>query len=100
MSTPSHSPTPRHLTLMHLKRVRQRLLVERAAHRVEYGLWDAVLTLWVMGWTGLLPAYALDAPWALPLCVLGILAPRLYVMARARAHESGRLRCDWLDQLV
>jgi hypothetical protein len=31
------------------------------------------------------------------LCLLGILAPRLYVYARARAHASQRLRCDWLD---
>lgn len=99
MSTPSHTPTPRHLTLTHLQRVRQRLLLQRAAHPVEFGMWEAVLTAWVLGWTGWLPAFALDALWAFPLCVLGMLAPRLYVLARARAHDAGWLRCDWLAQL-
>ena len=101
MSTPFSKPGPRHvaLTLTHLQRIRKRLLQEHSSHRIEYGLWEVVLTLWIMGWIGLLPAYALDLPWAFPLCAFGMLAPRLYVMGRARAHDSGRLRCDWLDQL-
>ena len=99
MSLPSHTPTPRHLSLRQLQRVRQRLLLQRADHPIEYGAWDAVLTLWIMGWTGWLPAFALDALWAFPLCLLAILAPRLYLQARARAHDAGWLRCDWLAQL-
>ena len=99
MSTPSHTPATRHVSLRQMQLVRRYLLLQRAAHPLEYGLWDAVLTAWIMGWTGWLPAFALDALWAIPLCVLGMLAPRLYVAARTRAHDGGRLRCDWLDQL-
>ena len=101
MSTPLTPPSPRRisLSLTHLQRVRQRLLRERPANRIEFAVWEAVLTLWILGWTGWLPAFALVAPWAFPLCVLGMLVPRLYVRARARAHDAGRLRCDWLDQL-
>ena len=101
MSTPLTPPKPRHrtLTLTHLQRIRQRLLHERPAHRIEYGMWEAVLTLWIMGWTAWLPAFALDALWAIPLCVFGMLAPRIYLMFRARARDAGWLRCDWLEQL-
>lgn len=57
------------------------------------------LILWVMGRVGWLPAFALDAPWAYPLCLLAMLAmlaPDLYALARARAHRSQKIRCDWL----
>ena len=101
MSTSFTTPRPRQiaLTLTRLQRIRQRLLQERPAHRMEYRLWEAVLTLWIMGGTGWLPAFALDVPWAPPFCVLGMFAPLLYVKARARAHDAGLLRCDWLAEL-
>jgi hypothetical protein len=100
MTEPLHRPLPRHLSLAHLQRVKKWHLAEQAAHPLEYHLWDIVLTIWLMGWIGCVPAFAFDAPWAYPLCALGVMTPRLYVRWRARAHEGGRLRCDWLDQLA
>ena len=93
-----HTHRPSHpLTLTRLQRIKQWHVAHKTGHPLEYQLWDAMLTLWVMGWVGWVPAFALKAPWAYPLCVLAILAPRLYVEWRARAHEARRLRCDWLD---
>ena len=89
---PSH-----HLSLIQLQRIKQWHVVHKADHPLEYQVWDAMLTLWVMGWIGWLPAFSFDVPWAYPLCVLAILAPRLYVDWRTRAHEARRLRCDWLN---
>ena len=89
---PSHP-----LTLAQLQRIKQWHVAHKAEHPLEYQLWDAVLTLWVMGWVGWVPAFAFGAPWAYPLCLLAIWSPRLYVGWRIRAHEARRLRCDWLD---
>lgn len=88
------------LTLNELQRIKQWHVAHKADHPLEYQLWDVMLTLWVMGWVGCLPAFALDAAWAYPLCALAIYSPRLYVAWRVRAHETRRLRCDWLDRLV
>ncbi|TFZ04018.1 hypothetical protein [Ramlibacter humi] len=68
----------------------------RRTHSLESRAWDVLLTVWVMGWIGWLPAYALDALWALPLCLVAMLGPDLYVAWRARWHRLNRLRCDWL----
>lgn len=89
-----------HLTLDELQRIKQWHMAHRADHPLEYQLWDALLTLWAMGWAGWLAAFALEAPWAYPLCALAICSPRLYVGWRARAHAARRLRCDWLDRLL
>ena len=98
MSHPSrHHPWHHRITLAQLQRVKNWRVAQRRAHPVECEVWEAVLTLWVMGWMGWLPAFAFEAPWAYPLCLLGMLTPQLYVYWRARAHEVRRLRCDWLD---
>src|SRR4051812_46915344 len=78
-----------------LQRIKHWHLCHRHGHAVEGQLWDAMLTLWVMGCVGWLPAFALDALWALPLCAVGMAAPMLYVRWRLRAHKRRRLRCDW-----
>jgi hypothetical protein len=96
MANTSRSHLARPLTLQQLQRLKNWHVAQRGTHRLEYEVWNGVLTAWVMGWTGSLPALTFDAPWALPLCLLGVLAPQLYVHARARAHAAGRLRCDWL----
>lgn len=97
MSHPSrHHPWHR-ITLAQLQRLKNWRVTQRKAHPVECEVWEGVLTLWVMGWMGWLPAFAFEAPWAYPLCLLGMLTPRLYVYWRTRAHEAQRLRCDWLD---
>ncbi|WP_431097901.1 hypothetical protein [Polaromonas aquatica] len=97
--SPTSAPPPywHHVTLAQLQRVKDWREAQRSTHPLECQLWEVVLTAWLLGWTGWLPAYAFEAVWAYPLCVLGILAPRLYVYARARAHAARRLRCDWLD---
>ena len=97
MSDPNRHHPGHHLTLAQLQRVKNWHVAQQGARPVEYQIWEAVLTVWVMGWIGWLPAYAFEAPWAYPLCLLGVFAPRLYVRLRARAHAMQRLRCDWLD---
>ncbi len=100
MSNPFRHYPSHHITVAKLQRVKNWHATQRGARPVECQIWEAVLTLWMMGWMGWLPAYTFEAPWAYPLCLLGVLAPRLYVRLRARAHEMQRLRCDWLDLLA
>lgn len=83
------------MTLDELQRIKQWHVAHRADHPVEYHLWDAVLTLWLMGWVGWLPALAFGAAWATPLCMTAMFAPSLYVAWRAKAHRARKLRCDW-----
>jgi hypothetical protein len=96
----AHSSTPllsRHLSLAELQRIKRWHVAHKGEHPLEYQSWDAILILWIMGWVGWLPAFALDIPLAYPLCLLGMAAPQLYVYWRLRAHARGRLRCDWLE---
>jgi hypothetical protein len=88
------------LSLSDLQRIKQWHVAHKSDHPLEYQLWDAVLTLWVMGWVGWLPAFALDALWTIPLCLAAMQAPCLYVSWRAHAHRTRRLRCDWLGGLT
>ena len=80
-----------------MQRVKEWHAAQRGGHAVEKGLWDGVLTLWVVAWIGWIPATAFEAYWAFPVCMLGMLAPGFYVAWRASAHDKRRLRCDWLD---
>ena len=66
---------------------------------LEYHAWDAVLTLWLLGWVGLAPAAVLHWSWLVAACAPLAFAPSLYVACRRRLHRSGRLRCDWLPAL-
>jgi hypothetical protein len=84
------------MTLNELQRIKKWHVAHRAQHPVEYHLWDAILTVWVMGWVGWLPAYAFEQFLFLPLCVLAIAAPGLYANWRLKAHRAQKLRCDWL----
>ncbi|MGV3569999.1 MAG: hypothetical protein ACO1PB_05320 [Ramlibacter sp.] len=84
------------MTLEELHRIKQWHVNHRADHPLEYQVWDATLTVWLMGWVGWLPTLAFDAFWAAPLCMLAMFAPSLYVGWRLRAHRARRLRCDWL----
>ena len=100
MSEPSNPNPPRRLSLVTFQRIRDWHVTEHAGHPMEHRVWEAVMTLWIMAWIGWLPAYTFEATWAYPLCLLGVLAPRLYIALRAHAHHSGRLRCDWLALLM
>lgn len=86
-----------HIPLSELARIKQWLVAHREDHPLEYHLWDAVLTVWLMGWIGWLPALVMEMEWLLPLCLTATLTPALYVRWRERAHALQRLRCDWLD---
>ncbi|MBI2769931.1 MAG: hypothetical protein HYX47_09930 [Burkholderiales bacterium] len=85
------------MTLAELQRIKQWHVNHRADHPLEYHLWDAILTLWVMGWVGWLPAFAFNEIWTMPLCVAAMAAPSLYVSWRYKAHLARRLRCDWAN---
>ncbi len=84
------------MTLHEMHRIKLWHDDHRQAHPIEYGLWTAALTLWVLGWVGWLPALALDDTWATPLCLAGMYVPQAYVRWRTRAHRLQRVRCDWL----
>ena len=79
-----------------LQRIKRWHVSHQSDHPVEYHAWDAMLTLWLVGWVGWIPAFAFDALWAVPLLILAMAAPTLYVSWRAWAHQKRRLRCDWL----
>ena len=97
MTTPLVQRNPYSASLAEIQRIKQWQVAHKADHPMEYGLWEVVLTLWLMGWVGWLPAVAFDAWWALPLCAIAMDAPALYIGWRAWAHATQRLRCDWLD---
>ena len=84
------------MTLTELQRIKQWHVSHRGEHPLEYHVWDGMLTLWVMGWVGLLPAFAFEQLWAMPLCMLAMAAPGLYATWRIKAHRQHRLRCDWI----
>ncbi|UCV00488.1 hypothetical protein [Acidovorax radicis] len=84
------------MTLNELQRIRQWHVAHKADHPLEYHLWDAVLTLWIMGWVGWFPVCAFGETWCAPLCLAGTLVPSGYVAWRARAHRLRKLRCDWI----
>jgi len=88
------------MSIDELQRIKKWHVAHRADHAVEYHVWDALLTVWVMGWVGWLPAFALNALWSMPMCALGMAAPGMYVAWRLKAHREGRLRCDWQAEAV
>ena len=79
-----------------LQRIKQWHVSHQRDHPVEYHLWDVVLTLWLIGWVGWIPAFTFDALWSAPLLALAMAAPTLYVTWRVKAHQARRLRCDWI----
>ncbi len=85
------------MRLNELERIKRWHVAHRQEHPLEYQLWDGVLTLWLMGWVGCMPVVIMEALWLLPLCLVGIWAPGLYVRWRQRVHAAQRLRCDWID---
>lgn len=100
---PPSRPVKRHpwdrITLAQFQRIKLWREARHASHPAERRMWETVLTLWMMGWVGWLPAFESGASWAYPLCLLGMLSPRIYVYWRMKAHQADQLRCDWLDLL-
>ncbi len=87
------------ISLNKLHRIKKWHVLHKVGHPLEYQLLDAVLTIWLMGWVGVLPVFALDEEWLSPLCLLAMTLPNLYIGWRIAAHNEHRLRCDWLNQL-
>lgn len=70
-----------------------------AGYRVESGVWNIVLTLWLAAWVGEPVAWLLRQE-TIALAALPLLyAPGAYVALRRRLHRRGRLRCDWIVAL-
>jgi hypothetical protein len=65
----------------------------------EKNAWEAIVTLWVMGWVGGVVTLLLGLPMAGLLCLALVFLPGAYVSWRVRMHKAGRLRCDWLTAL-
>ncbi|HEY0200310.1 MAG TPA: hypothetical protein VGC24_01310 [Burkholderiaceae bacterium] len=84
-----------YLSLSELQRIRYWHARHKKVQPLENQVFDAVLTLWLMGWVGWL-AVAVLGPMLVPLCLLGMAAPALYVQWRLHAQQHGALRCDWL----
>lgn len=68
-------------------------------HPLERTAWEAVVTLWLMGWVGIPVALLLDMTSAQLACVPLLFLPGAYVAWRRRLHRRGRLRCDWINAL-
>jgi len=68
-------------------------------HPVEKNVWDAVLTIWLMGWAGSPAAFMTHSGWAELACVSVLFLPGLYVGLRRRLHHAHLLRCDWIGAL-
>ena len=96
---PSKPKFWRQLNFDQLQRVKLWHAAQERENTLEYKLWQLVLTAWLMGWVGWLPAFVFDAIWAYPLCAVGMLLPQAYVYLRGRIEAAGMLRCDWLRLL-
>ena len=79
------------LKLWHQRHVRDRPLEKHA--------WDAVLTLWMMGWVGGPASFLIHVRWAAIVCLALLFLPGAYVSLRRRLHRAHLLRCDWIVAL-
>ena len=87
------------MTLHQLSVLKQWHVRHRREHPVEFHTWDAVLTLWLMGWLGVPAELILWQLYGLIACTGLLLAPGVSVSLRRRLHAQGRVRCDWLEAL-
>jgi hypothetical protein len=68
-------------------------------HPIEKNLWDAVLTVWLLGCVGAPAAFLLHSGWAEIACLSVLFLPGMYVALRRRLHNKRWLRCDWIVAL-
>ena len=66
---------------------------------IEKQVWDAVLTLWMIGWAGAPAALLVQRPSLALACAALFFLPEVYVALRRRLHRRAWLRCDWLATL-
>jgi len=74
---------------------------ERHEHHspLEAAIWNALVTMCVMGWVGAPIAWLLGRKLFILVGVLATFLPGRYVALRVALHRSGRLRCDWVAAL-
>lgn len=87
------------MTLHQMTQLKRWHVVHRQESPAEYHAWDAVLTVWLMGWMGVPAALLLWQPGCVCLCVAAFFAPPIYARLRTHLHRQGRLRCDWIGVL-
>jgi len=87
------------MTVHQLSVLKQWHVSHRREQPIEFQAWDAVLTLWLMGWLGVPAELILWQLYGLIACTALLLTPGVYVTLRRRLHAQGRLRCDWLEVL-
>jgi len=85
------------LGVKRLQRIKIWMRAHEESNALEYEAFDAVLTLWLIGWVGIVPCLILQQWWLLPLCWLALKTPALYVNWRVAAHTKGTLRCGWIE---
>ena len=85
------------MTLVQLSKLKAWMDAHRKGQPIEYHAWDAVLTLWLMGWMGAPAGLLLDDPWAVLACVALFFSPPGYWRLREMLHRRQRVRCDWLE---
>ena len=68
-------------------------------HPIEKILWDAVLTIWLVGCVGAPASFLLRAGWAEVACLSVLFLPGLYVALRRWLHRTRLLRCDLIVAL-
>ncbi len=88
------------MTLQQLTVLKRWHVLHRHERPMEYHTWDAVLTLWLMGWLGIPAQLILWQLYGVIAFAALLLAPGAYVALRRRLHAAGRLRCDWLPVLT
>lgn len=80
-----------------LQGVKKWHIANQAEHPLELHLLDAVLTIWVMSWFAWMPLVIFEFEWLIPISLLGLMLPNLYIGWRIKAHTQHRLRCDWIN---
>jgi hypothetical protein len=85
------------MTLQQLTVVKRWHVLHRRDRPVEFHAWDAVLTLWLLGWLGIPAELILWQLYGLVASAALLFAPGAYVSLRRHLHRRGRLRCDWLE---
>ena len=82
------------LDQFHSLKVWHQLHVRR--HPVEKHVWEAVVTLWMMGIVGGPAAFLIHRGWAIAVCFALLFLPGAYVALRKRLHRAQVLRCEWI----
>jgi hypothetical protein len=66
---------------------------------LEGHVWNAVLTLWLVGWVGTPAAWLLQQDLLAAAGLVLLFLPGIYVATRRRLHRRHLLRCDWITAL-